>query len=92
MGPLDLLDHLLNFIAPAAFVAGALALVGHFLIRRSGRGPGALKIALIGFAVGVVVLAAGLVWFGRDGKMVTYIALVIACATSQWLLGRAWQR
>jgi hypothetical protein len=34
--------------------------------------------------VGVVVLVIGLVVFGRDGKMLTYLALVLATATGQW--------
>jgi hypothetical protein len=32
------------------------------------------------------VLLIGLIGFGNDGKVVTYAALVLACATSQWLL------
>ena len=92
MGPLDLLNHLLNFVAPAAFVAAVLALAGRVVVRRSGKGLSVWKTGLIGFAVGVLVLAGGLVWFGRDGKMATYAVLVIACATSQWILGRGWQR
>ena len=46
----------------------------------------------INFVVGVVVLAAGLVLLGRDGKMLTYVALVIATATSQWWLLGGWKR
>ena len=37
------------------------------------------------------VLAAGLVLWGRDGKMLTYAALVVACATCQWVLVRGWK-
>jgi hypothetical protein len=40
------------------------------------------------FIVGCVVLAGGLVVFGQDGKMLTYLALVLAAASSQWLLLR----
>jgi hypothetical protein len=35
------------------------------------------------------VLVAGLAWWGVDGKMATYAALVVVIATSQWLFGRA---
>ena len=38
-----------------------------------------------------MVLVAGLVFFGRDGKMATYAALVLAIASSQWLLLRGWR-
>jgi len=34
--------------------------------------------------VGVVVLLAGLAYFGRDGKMATYAALVLAQGTLAW--------
>ncbi|WP_302172521.1 hypothetical protein [uncultured Hydrogenophaga sp.] len=37
-------------------------------------------------AVGVVVLLAGLLVFGRDGKMLTYAALVLAQGTAGWWL------
>lgn len=43
------------------------------------------------FAVGAAVLAAGLAVWGRDGRMLTYAALVLACASSQWLWLRAWK-
>ena len=43
------------------------------------------------FGVGVAVLVAGLVVLGRDGKMLTYAALVLACATCQWFLVRGWR-
>ena len=29
--------------------------------------------------------------WGRDGKMLTYAALVVACATCQWVLVRGWR-
>ncbi|WP_366887921.1 hypothetical protein [Rhodoferax sp.] len=44
--------------------------------------------AAINFVVCLLVLLGGLWFFGHDGKMATYAALVLACATSQWLLSR----
>jgi hypothetical protein len=38
--------------------------------------------------VGTLVLLVGLVVFGRDGKMLTYLALVVAVATVQWIMQR----
>jgi len=35
-----------------------------------------------------LVLIAGLVLFGRDGKMLTYLGLVVMAATTQWWLHR----
>jgi hypothetical protein len=40
---------------------------------------------------GVVVLVAGLWLHGQDGKMSTYIALVLVAATLEWGMQRAWK-
>ena len=91
MGPLDIANHLFNFVAPAAAIALVLVLGGGLIGSRS---PLALAWWLrlgIVFAVGVAVLAAGRVVWGRDGKMLTYGALVLACATGQWFLVRGWR-
>ena len=37
-------------------------------------------------AAGVVVLVAGLVVFGRDGRMLTYAALVLVQGSLAWWL------
>jgi hypothetical protein len=83
MSPLDLLIHLANFAAPALFLALLLVLAGRLVLGRS-------RIALwaqwaIGSVAGVAVLAGGLAWFGRDGMMATYAALVVVCGTVQSL-------
>ena len=91
MGPWDAFNHLLNFAAPAAAMALLLALSGRFLGSKT---PVALSWwarAAIVFVVGVAVLVAGLLVWGRDGKMLTYAALVLACATCQWVLVRGWR-
>ncbi|MEY3998468.1 MAG: hypothetical protein RLY60_1280, partial [Pseudomonadota bacterium] len=36
--------------------------------------------------IGGVVLLLGLLWFGNDGKVMTYAVMVLACASTQWLL------
>jgi uncharacterized BrkB/YihY/UPF0761 family membrane protein len=91
MGPLDVLFHLLNFVAPALFTGAALALLARFVLRhKSAKLSLAMQIAINSIA-GMAVLAAGLWYFGRDGKMATYAALVVACAVSQWLAGRHWR-
>jgi hypothetical protein len=86
MDVMSLTVHLLNFIAPACAVAAWLALVTPLVSNIS---PGWLawrRQFLLGSVVGVVVLLIGLLWFGNDGKIITYAAMVLACATSQWLL------
>ena len=85
---LSLLVHLAGFVAPA-FGVGWLLWAG-LRIRRKGR-PGfgsTMQLSLL-WVVGVGVLLAGLVFFGRDGKIATYAALVLAQGTlAWWLRGR----
>lgn len=90
MNPLDQLIHLLNFVAPALFLALALPFAARLLGLRGQRARRWLVQVAANFAVGVAVLGGGLWYFGADGRMATYAALVLACATSQWLLGAAW--
>ena len=78
--------HLFNFIAPACAVAAWLALLTPFFSRISLGWLSWRRQFLLGSTVGVVVLVIGLLWFGNDGKIVTYAAMVLACATCQWLL------
>jgi len=91
MGPLDLLVHLLSFLAPAVAVALAVALGGPLLMARKTGGRPWWSQAAINFVAGVAVLGAGLWWWGVDGKMATYAALVVVIATCQWVFGRAWR-
>ena len=91
MGPLYLLLHLLNFVAPAVFTGAGLALLSHLLWRGKAARPSLASQAAINSIAGIAVLAAGLWYFGRDGKMATYGALVLACAASQWVAGRHWR-
>jgi len=88
MGVLALINHAINFLAPALWLALLLPLTARFFVKKW---PSARKLsayAAIHFIVGSVVLGLGLVLFGRDGKMLTYLALVVMGATSQWLMSR----
>ncbi|MBS0509215.1 MAG: hypothetical protein JSR53_17725 [Proteobacteria bacterium] len=91
MSPLAALNHLLNFAAPALALALLLVLASHLFMRKMAITHGWLVPVAINFVVGCTVLAGGLAWLGRDGKMLTYAALVLACASSQWLLLRGWR-
>ena len=46
----------------------------------------------INFIASLLVLGTGLMYFGRDGKMATYAALVVVAALCQWVLIRGWSR
>lgn len=87
----DLLLHFVNFIAPVL----ALALVLPVLARIMW-GKKTFRLAwwpqfAINSIVGGAVLLVNLWWWGRDGKMAAYAALVLALASSQWLLVRGWR-
>lgn len=79
--------HLLNFIAPALGVA---ALLGAALwLQAPARGVQAAWQSTVWLAAsGVLVLAAGLALFGRDGKMATYAALVLVMGSVAWWRAR----
>ena len=88
MGPLAILNHTINFLAPALWLAVLLPVLSRlFMGKRAVARTMANQIALH-FVVGCIVLLVGLVLFGRDGKMLTYLALMLALASMQWLLSR----
>ena len=91
MGFFDLLNHLLNFAAPAMWLAVCMAGAAHIFIRKSPATPTLLAQAAINLIVSLAALVLGLWFFGRDAKMATYVAMVLLCATSQWLLKRGWR-
>lgn len=88
MGPLDQLNHLLNFLAPALAVATVLALLGPFLGARNRSGTAIVRQLAVNFLVAGVALALGMWFFGRDGKMATYAAMLVCCTISQGITPR----
>ena len=91
MGLPDLLNHLLNFFAPAFWVALLVTLFALFFMKNKAPAGVFIRSAAINFFVGCLVLGAGLWLFGRDGKMSTYAVMTLFCATSQWILQRGWR-
>lgn len=83
MASLDQLLHLLNFLYPAFALGTLLALLGCVLARNRPLAPVFVVKSAINTVAGGMALLAGLWLFGRDGKMATYGALVLACASSQ---------
>jgi hypothetical protein len=92
MGPVDLIIHLFNFAAPAFFLGAVVPLAARMVLPQGTGMPAWWVQAAVNFAVGLLVLGAGLWFFGRDGKMPTYAALVAVCALCQWLLLRGWRK
>ncbi len=90
-----LLVHVLNLLAPALWVAVVVVSLSRWLPGFSKGRPvvsGWVKQCLMGVSVNVAVLVGGLALFGQDGKMLTYVLLVVASALCQGILLRAWQR
>ena len=88
MGAIEFFFHLLNLVAPALAVASLLAAVAPWFSRKRPDLRKLIGMIAINSVAGAVVLAAGLWFFGRDGKMASYAALVLVCASVQWWLQR----
>ncbi len=98
MTALNLINQWLNFMAPAAGVALLLVLLvlltrvfSGFLKSKRPLAPSWWAQAAIVFVAGVLLLLAGLVVFGHDGKIATYALLAAGAGTCQWLLLRGWK-
>ena len=88
MGAADFIVHLLNFVAPAVFIALLVTLVARVLVRKQAVAPAWYAQAAINLAACIILLLAGLWYFGRDGTIASYAAMVLGCATSQWWMLR----
>jgi hypothetical protein len=82
---LALLGHIAGLLAPAIAVAVMLWIL---MLRRGARASGVRAGLWALMGVGALVLLAGLLYFGRDGKMATYTALVLAQGSMAWWLRR----
>ena len=91
MGPLDLLNHLLNFLAPAVVVGWLLALLAPMLLHGMRPARGWLAQGALNALAGVAAMALGLWFFGNDGKMASYGLLLMLTASSQWLCSKGWK-
>ena len=91
---LSALLHILNFILPAVFVAGLLAVVTPMALRIKIKRTRqqVMRQWLVNSLVGMAALALGLWFYGVDGKMMSYAALVLTCGLSQFVQLRAWRQ
>ena len=91
-----LVNHLLNLLAPAALIALLLVVLARLFSGFFGSNKPFAHVwyaqAAINFIVGAGALVAGLVLLGHDGKMLTYVVLVLAMALSQWFQSGGWKR
>ena len=87
MGPIDAVWHLLNFFTPAIGVGCLGGAVAKGLWRRELADVPLRRLAGWGSVAGALALLAGLLLFGRDGRMATYALLVLATAVTFWGVG-----
>jgi len=87
MGVLDALWHLLNLVASAIGLGLISAGGAKLLWRRELAGVRWRRLALWSGGLSAVALLAGLVITGRDGRMGTYGAMVVAAALGLWWAG-----
>ena len=87
MGPLDAVWHLLNLFGAALGMGVIVPSLAKLCWRRELRA--APWVALAGWvaASGALVTVLGLVISGRDGRMGSYLALVVASALALWWRG-----
>lgn len=87
----DLASHFWNFSLPALAMALLMPVLGRVFFRHRGasssRLPYALQFATQGLC-GLGVLVAGMLWTGQDGRMATYVALVLVAASVQAVIQR----
>lgn len=87
MGPLDALWHLMNFALPALGVGALGALAAKLAWRQELGRASWVRLAAWASGAGLAALVAGLLLFGRDGRMATYLLLVLASAAALWWSG-----
>ncbi len=88
----DILFHLAGFAAPALALGLLLPLASRFLLAPARIVTGFWAQAAVVSGAGLAVLGGGLWFFGQDGKMATYGALVLVACSAQWVLAGAWRR
>lgn len=91
MGLIGLVNHLVNFAWPGLALALLMPLLTRWtsIGRRAPAGLPRQMLVLAGVNLGVLV--AGLLWFGHDGKMATYLTMASASACATWMLLKAWR-
>ena len=80
MGPIDFLLHLANLFAVSLLFGGVAAGGAKLIWRQALAGVEWWRLAAWVAGAGAVVTVAGLVVFGRDGRMATYALMVPAGA------------
>ena len=88
----DILLHLLGFALPGFFVGFFMVFAMPMVWPRR---PSVISMPVqlaLHTVLTLTVSLAGLWWFGRDGKVATYGAVVLMAATAQWAFSGAWRK
>jgi hypothetical protein len=84
MGVSDVLWHLLGFLAVPVLLAVCAATLVKLLWRRDLAGHPWWRLTSVAAGASVLAAVGGLLATGRDGAMLTYAAMVAACAVALW--------
>ncbi len=87
MEPFDFLNHLANFFVPALALGAVAAALAKVAWRADLAAQPWWRMAALAAAANMVVTIAGLAGFGRDGRMATYAAMVLATSVTLWWRG-----
>jgi hypothetical protein len=87
MGPTDALIHLLNLLAPALGLGVIASGLSKLLWRQALAAVPWRRLAAWASTAALLALLGGLVATGRDGRMASYAAMVLASATALWWVG-----
>lgn len=88
MGPIDGLIHLINFFVPALGFGAIAAGLAKLVWFRSLRAVPWWRLARTVGLASAAVLVVGAAVSGRDGRMATYAAMVVAGAAALFWAGR----
>ncbi len=88
--PVSALDaswHLAAFFVPSLGLGGISALLAKLVWRVQLKGTAWWRLALWATSSAAAVAASGLIVFGQDGRMLTYLGMMLAAAVSLgWFL------
>ncbi len=87
LSPVAALWHILNFFAPALGMGLISASLVKLLWRRELKVTPWRRLALWATAASALALLAALVLLGRDGTLLGYGAMLLACTLALWWVG-----
>ncbi len=87
MGPLDATVHLLGMFMPALSAGLIAGLLAKALWRRELAAVSWQRLVLWPALAGSAALLGGLLMLGRDGRMLSYLAMIVVSAVALWWVG-----